>query len=91
MNIHCESNFSELTCLFSSGLQGVVPRYHSIKYSGINGLTGEKIERVVKGFHARVLQHECDHLDGILYTERITDIRNLIFRSEYELFSAGTK
>jgi peptide deformylase len=46
------------------------------------GLDGKPIERVAKGFHARVVQHECDHLDGILYPQRMSDLTKLIFESE---------
>jgi peptide deformylase len=60
-------------CLSLPGLTGCVPRFRRIRYRGW-GLTGEAIERVAEGFHARVVQHECDHLDGILYPMRITDL-----------------
>jgi peptide deformylase len=59
-------------CLSVPGLRGVVPRHKRLRYRGFN-LEGEVIEREVAGFHARVVQHECDHLDGILYPMRITD------------------
>ena len=59
-------------CLSVPGLRGVVPRHKRLRYRGFN-LEGEVIEREVGGFHARVVQHECDHLDGILYPMRITD------------------
>jgi len=59
-------------CLSVPGLRGVVPRHKRLRYRGFN-LDGEVIEREVAGFHARVVQHECDHLDGILYPMRITD------------------
>lgn len=59
-------------CLSVPGLRGVVPRHARLRYRGFN-LDGEVIEREVSGFHARVVQHECDHLDGILYPMRITD------------------
>ena len=59
-------------CLSVPGLRGVVPRHKRLRYRGFN-LDGEVIEREVGGFHARVVQHECDHLDGILYPMRITD------------------
>ena len=51
---------------------GVVPRYSKIRYRGVD-LQGRPIDRVVDGFHARVVQHECDHLDGILYPMRVRD------------------
>ena len=68
-------------CLSVPGLRGVVPRHLRIWYSG-TGLDGEVIEREVEGFHARVVQHECDHLDGILYPSRMRDLSKLIFESE---------
>ncbi len=68
-------------CLSVPGLRGLVPRYTEIIYRGV-GLDGEAIERRAKGFHARVVQHECDHLDGVLYPQRMTDLGELIFESE---------
>lgn len=65
-------------CLSVPGLRGLVPRYSRIRYRG-RGLHGEAIERSVNGFHARVVQHECDHLDGILYPMRMTDMRQFGF------------
>ncbi len=59
-------------CLSVPGLRGVVPRYSKIRYSGVD-LQGRPIDRVVNGFHSRVVQHECDHLDGILYPMRVQD------------------
>ena len=60
-------------CLSVPGLRGVVPRWKDIRYSGFDQF-GVPFERVVSGFHARVVQHECDHLDGILYPRRIADL-----------------
>jgi peptide deformylase len=68
-------------CLSVPGLRGVVPRHLRIRYRGI-GLDGRVIEREAAGFHARVVQHECDHLDGILYPQRMTDHRLLMFAEE---------
>ncbi len=68
-------------CLSVPGLRGLVPRYTDIVYKGV-GLDGKPVERRAKGFHARVVQHECDHLDGILYPQRMTDLGKLIFESE---------
>ena len=62
-------------CLSVPGLRGIVPRFDEIHYRGYDQY-GEVIEREVSGFHARVVQHECDHLDGILYPQRIEDLRN---------------
>jgi peptide deformylase len=70
-------------CLSVPGLRGVVPRHLRVRYRGI-GLDGEIIEREVEGFHARVVQHECDHLDGILYPQRMTDHRLLVFLEELQ-------
>ncbi len=61
-------------CLSIPGMRGVVSRPSQIRYSGYNE-KGEKFSREVTGFHARVVQHECDHLDGVLYPMRIKDIR----------------
>ena len=60
-------------CLSVPGLRGVVPRYVRLHYTGFDQF-GEPIDRLVSGFHARVVQHECDHLAGILYPMRITDL-----------------
>jgi len=65
-------------CLSLPGLRGRVPRYQRIRYSGFNG-EGDRIEREVDGFHARVVQHEYDHLEGILYPMRIEDMREFGF------------
>jgi peptide deformylase len=70
-------------CLSVPGLRGVVPRHLRIRYRGA-GLDGEIIEREVEGFHARVVQHESDHLDGVLYPQRITDHRLLVFLEELQ-------
>ena len=61
-------------CLSVPGLRGWVPRFRRLKYAGYD-IDGHRIERQVEGFHARVVQHECDHLDGILYPMRIRDFR----------------
>jgi peptide deformylase len=68
-------------CLSVPDLRGLVPRFTDIVYRGF-GLDGERIERRAKGFHARVVQHECDHLDGVLYPQRMTNLNDLIFESE---------
>ena len=72
-------------CLSVPGLRGWVERPAHIRYRGF-GLNGETIEREARGFHARVVQHECDHLDGRLYTSRINDLSRLIFESELRHF-----
>ena len=68
-------------CLSVPGLRGKVERPKKIKYSGFD-LNGNKIETIAEGFHARVVQHECDHLLGILYPQRMKDISSLQFVSE---------
>ncbi len=60
-------------CLSVPGMRGVVPRYARLHYKGFDQY-GNAIDRLVSGFHARVVQHECDHLSGILYPMRITDL-----------------
>lgn len=61
-------------CLSVPGMRGLVPRYTHLRYRGFDA-SGALIERSVSGFHARVVQHECDHIDGILYPMRIEDLR----------------
>ena len=68
-------------CLSVPGMRGAVPRFTRIRYSGVNE-SGEPISREASGFHARVVQHECDHLDGILYPMRMTDMSTQHFVSE---------
>jgi peptide deformylase len=65
-------------CLSVPGLRGLVARHRSLRYTGFDQ-HGTPIDRTVSGFHARVVQHECDHLDGILYPMRLRDIRLLGF------------
>jgi len=65
-------------CLSVPGMRGVVPRYTQIHYTGYDQY-GNPIDRKVSGFHARVVQHECDHLDGILYPMRIEDMTRFGF------------
>jgi peptide deformylase len=71
-------------CLSVPGMRGLVPRPRRIIYRGVDP-QGKPIEREVDGFHARVVQHECDHLDGILYPQRIEDMSQFGF--EEELFA----
>ncbi len=68
-------------CLSVPDLAGEVPRYTQIRYRGID-LEGKLFEREAQDYHARVVQHEVDHLDGVLYPQRMTDITKLIFNSE---------
>jgi peptide deformylase len=65
-------------CLSVPGMRGLVPRYRRLRYQGFDQ-QGAPIDRTVEGFHARVVQHEVDHLDGILYPQRIRDMRNFGF------------
>ena len=68
-------------CLSVPGMRGIVPRHARIHYTGFD-VQGNPIDRLVSGFHARVVQHECDHLDGILYPMRIQDLRQFGFTEE---------
>jgi peptide deformylase len=65
-------------CLSVPGMRGLVPRYTQLRYRGYDPL-GQPIDRTVSGFHAVVVQHEVDHLNGILYPMRIRDLRNFGF------------
>ena len=65
-------------CLSVPGMRGWVPRHERIRYAGFDE-KGARFERTVDGFHARVVQHECDHLDGILYPRRIRDLTRFGF------------
>jgi peptide deformylase len=75
-------------CLSVPGLRGWVERPGHIRYRGF-GLDGKVIERTASGFHARVVQHECDHLDGRLYPSRMADLTKLVFESEIRHFTAA--
>ncbi|MBS0278321.1 MAG: peptide deformylase [Proteobacteria bacterium] len=75
-------------CLSVPGLRGLVERPAHIRYRGYD-LDGKVVERTARGFHARVVQHECDHLDGILYPSRMGDLKNLIFESEAKHWVKG--
>lgn len=68
-------------CLSVPGMRGLVPRYRRLRYRGVDA-RGNAIDRTVGGFHARVVQHECDHLAGILYPMRIRDLRTFGFTEE---------
>src|ERR1700689_1719195 len=65
-------------CLSVPGMRGLVPRARRVRYQGFD-LTGAAIDRSVEGFHARVVQHEVDHLDGILYPQRVRDLKDFGF------------
>ncbi len=73
-------------CLSVPGMRGVVSRHKHIRYSGFDA-AGKAIDVEAKAFHARVVQHECDHLDGVLYTQRLVD--PLRFGFTDELLSSG--
>ncbi len=68
-------------CLSIPGLRGVVPRHAAVRYRGTTPF-GDPIEREAIGLHARVVQHEVDHLDGVLFLDRMTDLTTLVFESE---------
>ena len=65
-------------CLSVPGMRGLVPRYRRLRYRGMDEF-GKPLDRSVEGFHARVVQHEVDHLNGVLYPTRIRDLRNFGF------------
>ncbi len=75
-------------CLSVPGLTGLVRRHTRIRYSALT-LDGGRLERIATGFHARVVQHECDHLDGILYPQRMTDLTKLGFVEEMHRYSVS--
>lgn len=75
-------------CLSIPGLRGLVPRYKRIRYRGY-GLDGARIEREASGFHARVVQHEVDHLDGVLYLDRMDDLQLLVCTEEMHHLNAA--
>jgi peptide deformylase len=72
-------------CLSIPGLRGVVPRFERIKVKG-RAVTGEPVSLTADGFHARVVQHEHDHLDGIVFLDRMTSTRSLAFEDEWERY-----
>ena len=72
-------------CLSVPGMRGLVPRWRRLRYEGVDE-NGVRIDREVEGFHARVVQHEVDHLLGVLYPMRIRDLRHFGF---LEAFEAG--
>lgn len=68
-------------CLSVPGMRGLVSRHSHIRYTGFDA-TGKPIDVTAEGFHARVVQHECDHLDGIIYTQRLSDPKKFGFTEE---------
>jgi peptide deformylase len=75
-------------CLSVPGMIGAVPRYTKVRYRAVS-LEGEPIDRIAEGFHARVVQHECDHLDGTLYPQRMEDLSFLLFRVQMRYHADG--
>lgn len=75
-------------CLSVPGMIGAVPRYTKVRYRAVS-LEGEPIDRVAEGFHARVTQHECDHLEGTLYPQRMEDLSLLMFRDQMRYHADG--
>ena len=73
-------------CLSVPGLRGLVPRHRKIRYKGLNE-KGKKIDKIVEGLHARVVQHECDHLEGIIYVQRMDNLEDLVFESEMKFYN----
>ena len=70
-------------CLSVPGMRGLVSRYTKIHYTGYDA-SGTRLEAIAEGFHARVVQHECDHLDGIIYTQRLCNPQKFGFTEELE-------
>lgn len=75
-------------CLSVPGMRGVVPRFNRVRYEAV-GLDGNPIEGEAEGFHARVIQHECDHLDGMLYPMRVRDLTLFGFNAEWDRHPIG--
>jgi peptide deformylase len=75
-------------CLSIPGLRGIVPRHARIRYRGVT-LDGRPLERIAEGFHARVVQHEIDHLDGVLFLDRMEGLETLVFESELHHLVGG--
>jgi peptide deformylase len=72
-------------CLSIPGLRGMVPRHHRIKVKA-RTVDGEAVSLTADGFHARVIQHEVDHLDGVMFLDRMTSTRSLAFEPEWERY-----
>ena len=77
-------------CLSVPGLRGLVARPRAVRYRGV-APDGSAVERSAEGLHARVVQHECDHLDGILYPQRMDDLSSLTFESEWRRFAGARR
>ena len=74
-------------CLSVPGMRGVVPRHANLRYQGYDQ-SGNPIDRTVSGFHARVVQHETDHLDGVLFLDRMKSMESLSFIEEFARYHA---
>jgi peptide deformylase len=75
-------------CLSVPGLRGMVPRHPTVKVSAFD-TDGNELTFEAEGFHARVIQHEYDHLDGIVFLDRMTDMSSLMFEEEWEQYAKG--
>lgn len=75
-------------CLSVPGLRGLVARPRAVRYRGV-APDGSAVDRTAEGLHARVVQHECDHLDGVLYPQRMDELSSLTFESEWRRFAPG--
>jgi len=84
-----EKNLDWEGCLSVPGMMGAVPRFTRLRYRATTP-DGGALDRTVSGFHARVVQHECDHLDGILYPQRVEDLRLFGFVDEMKKAFTGT-
>lgn len=73
-------------CLSVPGLRGLVPRYREVAVDALN-VDGQRVRFTASGFHARVLQHEYDHLDGVVFLDRMPSLRSLAFEGEWERFT----
>lgn len=73
-------------CLSIPGLRGLVPRHARLRVSAVD-VEGTPVEFVAEGFHARVIQHEFDHLDGVLFLDRMRDLRALYYEDEWEEYA----
>lgn len=73
-------------CLSVPGLRGRVPRSKEIRVRALDA-NGERVEFTASGFHARIIQHECDHLDGRVYLDRMKDLRSLSYLEEFKRFN----
>ena len=78
-----ETNNQWEGCLSIPGMLGLVKRYSSISYEGFN-MSGNKIQQKAEGLHARIVQHECDHLNGIVFTHRLVDKKAYGYEDEIE-------